>query len=92
MFIDRSEWPCALRRSSATARMLGSRLRIHLRAWMFVCCVGSGLCDERIARSDEDQRVCKSVCGQKLGGPVPSGYVVTQREKRVQWVVKGEVR
>jgi hypothetical protein len=27
-----------------------------------VCCVGSGLCDELITRSEESYRVCVSVC------------------------------
>jgi hypothetical protein len=52
-----------LRRRSAAARFLGSRVRIPLKVWMFVsvfvvCCVGSGLCDELIARSEESCRVC----------------------------------
>jgi hypothetical protein len=38
-----SRWPCRLRRRSAGARLLGSRVRIPLRAWMCrvscVCCV-----------------------------------------------------
>jgi hypothetical protein len=29
---------------------------------MFVCCVGSGLCDELIARPEESYRVCMCVC------------------------------
>jgi hypothetical protein len=42
-----------LRRQSAAARLLVSRVPIPLKAWMFVsfvCCVGSGLCDELITR------------------------------------------
>jgi hypothetical protein len=33
----RFRWPCGLRRSSAAALMLESRVRIQLRPWMFVC-------------------------------------------------------
>jgi hypothetical protein len=29
-----------------------------------VCCVGSGLCDELITRSDESYRLCVSNCGR----------------------------
>ena len=32
--------PCGLRRRSASATMLGSRVRIPLRAWTYVTCVG----------------------------------------------------
>ena len=28
-----------------------------------VCCIGSGLCDELITRSEEFFRLCVSVCG-----------------------------
>jgi hypothetical protein len=49
VWTNRSRWPCGLRRGSTDARLLGSRIRIPLRALMFVvlvvCCVGSGLCD-----------------------------------------------
>ena len=31
-----SRWPCGLKRRSAAAWLLGSRVRIPLRAWMFV--------------------------------------------------------
>jgi hypothetical protein len=34
----RSQWP-RVRRRSAAARLLGSRVRIPLGTWMFVCCV-----------------------------------------------------
>jgi hypothetical protein len=37
--IRRSQWPRGLRRRSAAAWLLGSRVQIPLRAWMFVCCV-----------------------------------------------------
>jgi len=34
-----SQWPCGLRRGSAAAWLLGSRVRISLRTWMIVCFV-----------------------------------------------------
>jgi hypothetical protein len=39
--IRRSRWPCGLRSRSAAARLMGSRIRILLRAWIIscVCCV-----------------------------------------------------
>jgi hypothetical protein len=49
-----SRCPCGVRRRPESARLLGSRVRIPLRVYMFVscvlCCVGSGLCDELITR------------------------------------------
>jgi hypothetical protein len=38
-FNGRSRWPRGLRRRSAAAWLLGSRVRIALGAWIFVCCV-----------------------------------------------------
>jgi hypothetical protein len=46
---------------SAATVFLGSRLRFPQRAWMFVscvCCVGSGICDVLITRSEESYRLC----------------------------------
>ena len=43
------------RRKSVPTRLLGSRVRIPLRAWMFfpcVCLVGTGLYNEQITRAD----------------------------------------
>jgi hypothetical protein len=40
---NRLLWPCCLRRGSAASPLLGSRVRILLREWMFVCCVCSML-------------------------------------------------
>jgi hypothetical protein len=62
-----SPWPRGLRRSCAVAWLLESRVRIHLRSWMFVCCVpfccvGCGLCDGLITRSEESCWVCVCVC------------------------------
>jgi hypothetical protein len=72
--MSRSEVSCSaiqqqqannIRRRSAAARLLGLRFRIPLRAWVFVscvfvCCVGGGLCDEIIIRS-EKSTVCVCV-------------------------------
>jgi hypothetical protein len=54
--IHRSQWPRGLGRRSAAAWLLGSRVRIPLRAWMFVSCfpcVYRGLCDGLITRPEE---------------------------------------
>ena len=56
---------CSLTRSSAAALLLGSRVRVPLRAWMFVscveCCVGSCPFDELIAGLEKSYRVCGRV-------------------------------
>jgi hypothetical protein len=68
--LSRSQWPCGLRRNFAAARLLGWRVRIPLRARMFVahavCSVDSGLCDEIITHSEELYRVCVFVSFTKL--------------------------
>jgi hypothetical protein len=56
-----SHWPRGLRRRSAAARLLRSRVRIPPGAWMSVCCEccvlsGRGLCDELITRPEESYR------------------------------------
>ena len=70
-----------LRRVSAAARLLGTRVRIPAVAWISVCCEccvlsGSGLCDGPIPRPEEPYHVCVCVgvgvcvcaigCGQVL--------------------------
>jgi hypothetical protein len=64
----RSQWPFCLRRMSAAAWLLGSRVRIPLRAWIcLLClyvvlsCVGRGLCDVLITHVEESYRVSHSV-------------------------------
>jgi len=56
-------WPCD---PKVDFRLLGSRVRTPLRAWMLVscvCCVGSGFCDELITCTEESTgRVCLIVC------------------------------
>jgi hypothetical protein len=57
----------SLRRRSAAAPFLRLRLRIPLRARMFVsfvCCVVSGLCDKLVIRSHESYQLCVSNCGR----------------------------
>jgi hypothetical protein len=64
--LGRSQRPRGLRRRSAAAWLLGSRVRIPFRAWMFVSCVymlscvGRGLCGGLITRPEESYRV--SIC------------------------------
>jgi len=65
-----SRCPCGVRRRPESARLLGTRVRIPLRACMLVscvlCCSGTTLCDELITRSEESYqaraRVCVCVC------------------------------
>jgi hypothetical protein len=45
-------------RTSAAAWLLWSRVPIPLRAWMFVSCVGRGLCVGPITRPEKSYRVC----------------------------------
>jgi hypothetical protein len=76
----RFQWPRCLRFRSAAAWLLGSQVRIPLRAWMFVLylyvvlfCVGRGLCDGLITRPEKSY--CLSNCvwlrNLKRGGQGP---------------------
>ena len=63
MRTDRSRWPCGLRRGSAVAPLLVSRVRIPPGAGMSVSCEcsvfsGRGLCVELIPRTEESYRMC----------------------------------
>jgi len=72
MVCFQSRWPNDLRRTSEAVWLLGLRVRIPLKSWMFVCfvcfvlcCVGNGLCDELITRSEGSTElgcVCLNVC------------------------------
>jgi hypothetical protein len=50
-----------------------------------VCCVGSGLCDGLVARSEEGHHLCKSVCRLETstmrGDLDPSRAVVPQKKE-----------
>ena len=43
---------------SESACLPGFRFRIAVKAWMFVCCVGSGLRDRPIPRPEVLYRAC----------------------------------
>jgi hypothetical protein len=64
----RSQWPRGLRRRSAAAWLLGSRVRIPFGAWMFVVlsCVGRGLCDGLITRPEGSYRGSNCMITQTL--------------------------
>jgi hypothetical protein len=70
--VSRSQWPRGLRRRSAAAWLLESRVRIPLGTWMFVCCVV--LCRKRsLRRADHPSRgvlpcVCMCVIKKPLKG------------------------
>ena len=59
--LEWTQWPRHLRPGFEAGLLQGSRFWIPLRAWMCVCCVGSGLCGGLITHSEESYRVC--VCG-----------------------------
>jgi hypothetical protein len=64
--ICRYRWPRGLRLRSAAAWLLGLRVWIPLRVWIFVywfhmLCVGRGLCDGLITRPEESYRMSYSV-------------------------------
>jgi hypothetical protein len=63
----RSKQSRGLRRLSASACLLRSRVRIPPGARMFVCCKccvlsGTGLCDQLITRAGDSYRLCCVVC------------------------------
>jgi len=63
--LGRSQSPRGRRRNSATARLLGLRVRIPPGAWMSVshqCCVLSGLCEGPITHPEESTE-CECVIG-----------------------------
>jgi hypothetical protein len=63
VWMGRSQWPSGLRSGSAAACLLGLRVQIPPRAWMFVCCEccvlsGRGLCNGLITRPEESYWLC----------------------------------
>jgi hypothetical protein len=89
--LGRSRWLYTLRCSSAAAQLLGRRVRIPLSEWMFfscVYCVGSGLCDKLIARS-EFPIVCVCVCmwSRNLNNGAAQVRVgpLRHRKKKIHW-------
>jgi hypothetical protein len=52
MKYSRSWWQRGMRRKSAAAWLLGSRVRIPLRVWMFVSCVYMLCCPVYVEASD----------------------------------------
>jgi hypothetical protein len=64
----RSQWPCSLRRRSASTFLLRLWFRIPPATCMSVCCQccvlsGTGLCDELTTRPEEFYRLwCVDVC------------------------------
>ena len=58
---------CCLSHRPTTAWLLGLQVWIQLRDGMFIsfgvmCCVGSGLCDGLITRSEESYQMCVKLC------------------------------
>jgi hypothetical protein len=76
--VRRSQWPRDLRCGSATARLLGLRVRIPTKAWIIVvfgCCMmsGRGLCFGLTSRPEESYRVwCVQLAWSR--SPVRGGY------------------
>jgi hypothetical protein len=89
-FNFRSRWSYGLRHMSAAARLLGLRVRIPPRAWMYDCCEccelsRRGICDELITRLEESCRLwCVVVCDLEpswMRKPWPSGGAVSPNKK-----------
>jgi hypothetical protein len=79
--------PCVVRCRSAAVWLLGSWVWIPLREWIFVSCVycvGTCLCDDLIALTEESHRLCVSVSDIETSttrGPRPEmGCGATDKE------------
>ena len=90
ILLGRTRSPCGLRCRSAAAQLLGSRVRIPQRHGcsclvLVVWCVGSGLCDKLISRSEDPTGcVCRYVIQkpQQWGGLGQSRPVAPQEKKK----------
>jgi hypothetical protein len=89
---NRSQRPLGVRRRSAAASLLGSRVRIPLRAWMFVSClyvvlscVDRVLCEELITRPEESYRVSNYMCDNRNPERGPMFQFGTYR-KMNEWI------
>ena len=72
MWLRRTHWPCGLSYTCGVISFLVSRVRTPLTqghsSFLFVmCCVGSGLCEELVCRSQEFCRVCLCLTVYDLG-------------------------
>jgi len=90
--MSRSGWPCGRRSRPAGTPLLVSRVRILLRpsisSLVFVCCVGSGLCDGLITRSEESPTARVSNCVSDMGTsavrrPGPEFGLLRHRDRKV---------
>jgi len=95
--VCRSVWPRGLKRTYAAAWSLGLRVRIPLRASMFVFCEycllsGRGLCDGLIACAEEPCCVCVSNCviykPQQWGGV---GLILVVAPQKKKWMLRESV-
>jgi hypothetical protein len=65
MNVKPTRWPRGQMRWPAAVRLLGSRVRVPLRVWLFalvfvLCFGGSGLCDESFTRLEASYWACLS--------------------------------
>jgi hypothetical protein len=81
----RSQWPRCIRRGSAAAWLLGSRVRIPLWAWMFVCCVYMLCCPVYVEVSptglslvQRSPTLCLYACDQET----PKGALCSSLERQ----------
>jgi len=97
MFADRSRWPSRLRRRSTAARLLGSRVRIQLRAWTSFSCLCGVLCFASATGWSLVQgslTVCVCVClivcdlqTAKWGRLGPIWAVASKKKKVASWLL-----
>jgi hypothetical protein len=85
IYLCLSQWPRCLRRRSAAAWLLGSRVRIPLGVWMFVSCVYMLCCPVRsLRRADHSSRgVLPCVCMHVIKKPRKVGQMSILDYKRL---------